>query len=567
MKKSHYLIYLLIVLAAGGCSRQQTNEQVTVNTGNSTIETEIATKDMTTEAAADENIDTLYPAYILKDDDKLFGYIDSTGKFVIEPVYDQATDFSDGVAVAHDSQTNEYIMIDRQGNVIYRTTNTIGAFQEGYAVFEVYKDNKSLEGYIDTTGTIILPAVYNAASPFEDGKAYVYTENQIQQIDTEGNVLNSYILKENDIYISDFRDGYIVYNSTGSNIMEAMNYRGEKIPLPVNVSENYTGYSNLFYLGENIFAVMQKTDIEDYSSSYTTPYALFDAKGKQLTDYIYYDLSNFSDGMASATDDDYTYFLDTNGRVVNTLPKFQGRGTLTLKDDIIKAEIDNDFSYETTAGKVIYETVDDIILNDTLTLKSEKFKSNKYVVVHYPILTGLTNSQVEKQINEELYKIFVDGRKDLTKEDNLTVDDNFEGSLINNILLIYQTGYDYPMGAAHGMPIRNYYPIDLTTGKIYELSDLFKSDSSYVDVLSAIVAEKVKEDSAKEESIYFEDTEPAIAADQYFYLDEKNLYLYFYPYDIAPYAAGFPEFKIPFDNIRDIINYDGDFYKALNPIK
>lgn len=40
---------------------------------------------------------------------------------------------------------------------------------------------------------------------------------------------------------------------------------------------------------------------------------------------------------------------------------------------------------------------------------------------------------------------------------------------------------------------------------------------------------------------------------QNFYFDEDNLYIYFQPYDIGPYAAGFITFKIPFSLIQDIM--------------
>ena len=40
---------------------------------------------------------------------------------------------------------------------------------------------------------------------------------------------------------------------------------------------------------------------------------------------------------------------------------------------------------------------------------------------------------------------------------------------------------------------------------------------------------------------------------QNFYFDEDNLYIYFQPYDIGPYAAGFITFKIPLKLISDII--------------
>jgi outer membrane murein-binding lipoprotein Lpp len=567
MNKIKLLILLLTVLAASGCSsRQNKDEQVIKNVDNTASRTDVITadtQDNKSESMKAKDSNHLLLAYINDQGEKKYGYIDKTGTFVISPVYDQASDFSEGYAVVYSSEANEYNVIDETGKSIYKSSYNIGDFHEGKAVFDDYKDGKTVEGYIDTTGNVVLPAIYDKASAFWEGSAYVYAENQIQQIDEAGKVLNSYPVKEKDIYITDFRDGYIVYNTVGNSVMEAMNYKGKKLPLPNNVSADYTGYGNLMYLGNDLFAVMQKSKTEDYSSTFTTPYALFKADGTQLTDYIFYDLSKYSDGFASATDDTSTFFVNTLGKISGTLPKFEGRGTLTLTGDIIKSEIDGDLTYETLDGKVIYQTNNDIKLNDSLILKAQKFKPNKYAVIHYPVLSGLSDGSTEKKINEKLYKVFIDKRKDLKKEDNLSVEDSFGGKIINNILLVNRLGYDYSFGAAHGMPINDYYPIDLKTGKTYKLEDLFLENSDYVDTINKIITAKIKEESKKDQSIYFQDGFSSIQPDQYFYVDAHNLYLYFYPYDIAPYAAGFPEFEISFDSISSIINKDGDFWKAL----
>lgn len=568
MNKIRFLILLLTVLAASGCSRQNKDEQVIKNVDNAASRTDVITADAdenTLKATTDKGVEKLYSAYITDQNEKKYGYIDETGVFVISPVYDQASEFSEGYAVVYTSEDNEYSVIDTTGKSIYKSSYAIGDFHEGMAVFDDFKDGKTMEGYIDTTGTIVLPAIYDKASIFQNGTAYVYTGKEVQQIDPTGKVLKSYEIDKNDIYISDFRDGYIVYNSVGDSIMEAMTYEGKKLPLPSNVSKNYTGYGNLMYLGNDIFAVMKKSDTEDYSSTFTTPYALFDAKGKQLSDYIFYDLSKYNDGFASATDDTTTYFIDTAGKISDTLPKFNGRGTLTLMGNVIKAEVDDILIYETTDGKIFYQTSDDVKLNDTLSLKAKKVKPNKYALIYYPVLTGLSDSAVEKKINDNLYKNFVESRGDLKKEDNFSVEDSFTGKVINNLLLVNRLGYDYSFGAAHGMPINDYYLYNLKTGDTFGLKDLFRKNSNYVDVLSKIVTKNINADKKNNESMYFDDTFKSISDNQYFYVDENNLYLYFYPYDIAPYAAGFPEFKIPFNSIGSIINIEGDFWKALHP--
>lgn len=45
---------------------------------------------------------------------------------------------------------------------------------------------------------------------------------------------------------------------------------------------------------------------------------------------------------------------------------------------------------------------------------------------------------------------------------------------------------------------------------------------------------------------------------------EDKLAIYFEPYEIAAYAAGFPTFYIPYDEMIDIIDTEGEFWKSFH---
>ncbi|MFD2879201.1 RsiV family protein [Paenibacillus rhizoplanae] len=124
------------------------------------------------------------------------------------------------------------------------------------------------------------------------------------------------------------------------------------------------------------------------------------------------------------------------------------------------------------------------------------------------------------------------------------------------------SGYHFPFGAAHGMPTRIYEHINLRTGKFYTLSDLFKPGSKYVQKLSDIVGKQIANDP--QYSYVFPDTYKGITADQPFYVDAQALYLYFAPYEIAPYSAGFPTFRIPYAEIMGLISTEGEFWQSFS---
>jgi len=65
-------------------------------------------------------------------------------------------------------------------------------------------------------------------------------------------------------------------------------------------------------------------------------------------------------------------------------------------------------------------------------------------------------------------------------------------------------------------------------------------------------------------SYVYEDGFKGITSNQNFYVDEDNLYIYFAPYEIAPYASGFVTFKIPFADIDSLLCKDGSFYNSFN---
>ncbi|MDF2839766.1 MAG: rsiV 2, partial [Clostridia bacterium] len=102
----------------------------------------------------------------------------------------------------------------------------------------------------------------------------------------------------------------------------------------------------------------------------------------------------------------------------------------------------------------------------------------------------------------------------------------------------------------------------LISGRFYELKDLFKSDSDYVKILSDIIALQIKNDP--QYSYIFPDEYKGIAPDQPFFVKEDALYIYFNVYEIGPYAVGFPTFRIPYTEIKSIINSEGSFWQAFH---
>lgn len=116
-------------------------------------------------------------------------------------------------------------------------------------------------------------------------------------------------------------------------------------------------------------------------------------------------------------------------------------------------------------------------------------------------------------------------------------------------LSLYVDYYEYT-GGAHGFTDRRAYNIDLNTGKDLALKDLFRDGFDYKAVLNQVIREQI----AAAPGDYFDQPGmgfSTIADDQSYYIADGNLVIYFGLYEIAPYAAGIPEFKIPLSDLED----------------
>jgi hypothetical protein len=551
------LAVLIIVLSVYFIFIKDKSEQVD-NTDSVLTPTEAPTEALTpSPTTVPENnteVTTLYPAYQKIKGDQKYGYIDESGSFVIEPSYDEAGIFTEGLAIVRIG--GNYKVIDKTGAVIFENNDIILPFQNGMAAFRNIKEDTLLYGYIDTNGKVMIEPGFTYADRFnEDSQAYVALPggNTYQLIDKTGKMLESYEVDLGTGYIYAFEDGYLLYSDANT-----MKYGVKKVD-GTNILE--AKYSSIAYLGHDLFAV-KSPDIEPYEAMFD-PSALYNASGEQLTDYILYDVQHYTGDYTSAANDTYVYFMDTNGQEITSLPNFEGSGNLTLLGDIVRAEIDGVLAYYRPDNTVLWQEDTTTYLENGITVKELKFKPLRSVMVRYPLVEGMADPTVQKEINEQLETLFTESRANITEEDGLSVDDSFQASLTKNLLTIYMNGYDYYEGAAHGMPLREYYFIDITTGKFYGFKDLFVKGSDYKTMIDEYIRTRIAE-ADPEESMFFPDTFTGIADAQYFYLSENGIVIYFYPYEIAAYAAGFPEFEIPFEDLTDYIDTEGAFWKSFH---
>ncbi|MGE6489040.1 DUF3298 and DUF4163 domain-containing protein [Paenisporosarcina sp. NPDC076898] len=187
-------------------------------------------------------------------------------------------------------------------------------------------------------------------------------------------------------------------------------------------------------------------------------------------------------------------------------------------------------------------------------------KKSPKINVYYPFVIGLANPQAELKINSAIVSTLNQTMVELGYHEPSLQEMVGEFEIKTNernILSLTLTVYAFT-GGAHGMTIVKALSFDVTTGKQYELKDLFKPDSDYVTVLSKIIGQKIKD-----WDIDLLEPFTKIRPDQDFYFADHSLVIYFQLYEITPYVWGFPYFPIPILDIQDIIQPDGPLEKLL----
>jgi hypothetical protein len=228
-----------------------------------------------------------------------WGYLNTEGKFVIEPQYDKAELFSEGYAVVFNLRDDDnypvfYYFINTKGEYLIKDTliDALG-FSEGLAFF---MDKNLKAGYIDKTGKKVINFSQMNGNKFSEGLASVSNQDYRmgfidktgkQIIDFHYTNVGNFSHRLASVYIDD-KFGYI--NAKDSLIID------EKFD---NANEFKEGR-----------AFVSKSDLINM----TNTWALIDTNGFMVTDFIYDHVYNFNEGLAAVSMNTEWGYIDNFGR-------------------------------------------------------------------------------------------------------------------------------------------------------------------------------------------------------------------------------------------------------------
>lgn len=196
-------------------------------------------------------------------------------------------------------------------------------------------------------------------------------------------------------------------------------------------------------------------------------------------------------------------------------------------------------------------------------------KQNKYLksTLKIPIINS-GNSKIDDKVNQKIKDDILNFYEQSLKEaesfledfeldeSNFVADASFEVKKnTSNIISILIKYYKYS-GGAHGYYEYVPYNIDLRNGNNITLKEIFKPEVDYKIIIDKEIENQIKELGEKEKDLDKIYEFYGIKENQKFYLDDGKIVIYFDLYDIAPYAAGIPEFPIIVENIKNQIKED-----------
>lgn len=216
-----------------------------------------------------------------------YGFIDDSGAVVIEPEYDFADDFSDGLAVV--LVDGSYGYIDASGQVVIEpqfsdaypfAENGLAAAREG-----------QLYGYIDDSGQFAIQPEFQSAFPFSEGLAAVVVDGQAGYIDDSGQL----VIEPQFVYAGDFSEGRAVVV-----VDEQAGFIDNNGQLVIEPQFDFA-----LDFADGLAAV-----------SLNDRFGYIDTEGAFIIEPQYTFAESFSEGLAAVSIDDLLGYIDDSGQIV-----------------------------------------------------------------------------------------------------------------------------------------------------------------------------------------------------------------------------------------------------------
>lgn len=529
-----------------------------------------------------------------------YGYLDEQGRTALPFAYAQAGEFAQCGLAAVENDKWQTAVIDREGNLIVDYTDApvsvefsadaiayryadqsvyytlqgekIGAYAGAEGFFEdglllCKNPDSGLYSYVTQDGSSAFAGSFKNAGAFSGGRALVCTtDGQYLAIDTKGQTLYTLESDTEPCYMTIFGEDTIVLSN---GIAKAL------------YSLSKSDYLTLF----------QYSEISEFHDGVAMVregnlWGTIDTSGKLLIQPTYYYLSYMGEGLyAARSADGSAAAVEANGAITYRVSSYVGGfnelryglawhgtadGTLIffkknggyfahlknaenptlLSENVVRVVQDGTLRYiNLSTGTVLLEQPKSFDLGDGLTAQTvhyEKFMGYQADGtehgwnVDFPEISGLSDTKVQKTINDAIRAFFLKGPSVTAEYEAL--EGSYGASVEGSVLVVWANCIS---GQGTGASVWNdSLAFDLRTGEQYKISDLLMS--GYMDTVQSLLPE--------DHEIYLYSF-PRMSA--------KGVTFYYNEYESETRRAYTESYLLTFEQLSDVVNHEGACYTAL----
>ena len=340
--------------------------------------------DKTTVQSEDEN-----PLFPVKLNGK-FGFIDRTGKIIIEPQFDGVWSFSEGLALVWngDFEDGNRGYIDKTGKyVINPPSPGCASFFEGVAAAKV-SENGTKWGYIDKTGKFDIQPQFDFALDFSEGLAGIKICVSWYPLWGFINHKGEIVIRPRYDLVSDFTEGLARATVGVWTRPDWRTYYIDKAGKWV-VSNSFISAGDFSEGLANI--------CEDYNKKY----GFIDKTGKYVIEPQFDSALKFSDGLAPVAcmaDASLKFgYIDKKGTFI-ILPQFSK--AYNFNDGLALVRIDRKWKFINKTGKTVIDS-----LPDGVPISSNKTPPSFWHGLAYIPFTDKTTSKTKFALIDKIGKV------------------------------------------------------------------------------------------------------------------------------------------------------------------
>lgn len=281
-----------------------------------------------------------------------YGYIDHYGKFVIEPQFYRASEFSGGFATVY--VCGRQLSIDPSGKLgPYRITRDEGLMT---------RSRQSRVGFVDASGQFRIPPKFDEALAFSEGLAAVRIGEKWGFIDKTGALAieprfeQAYYFFEG-VAVAEIEKRSVLINREGKLVANGFDGFGSIAEgrVPVSVGKNH-GFID--FAGKVVIPLIYDRSADGFQGGMTAlskadKWGYVDRWGKVKIPFQFDEADPFYGRLAAAKMGSKTGFIDRTGKFKFLLPYSYTAGF--TNDDVAHFSTkDHRFGYVNESGKVIW---------------------------------------------------------------------------------------------------------------------------------------------------------------------------------------------------------------------